>query len=113
MARSGEQPDRYQDQGPGKRRLPDMTILTNFQPVVKSDEVLKILDRLGWRHFCFDYPDAKRQRNRGLRVNGIPWKYARLIILLEARMNGVKLDPGQLRRVAYLKAAGYFVQGGD
>ena len=90
-----------------------MQIVSNSQVIVQSKEIVCILHALGWTDFRFYRPRAKRARNKDLRVNGLCWPVARKIILIEARLNGIEFSLGQLRDVAYLLAAGYFVQGGD
>ncbi len=76
--------------------------------IVQSSQIRRLLRVLGWKDYRLDHPEQRSLKRAGVRVNGVPWPIARILINLDADEAGVELDPGQLRRVVRLEAAGYF-----
>lgn len=78
------------------------------EAIYKSAEIRRILRALGWKDYRLDHPERRNLRKAGPRVNGVPWKIARLLITRDADDHGIELEEGQLGRVVRLEAAGYF-----
>lgn len=84
------------------------TIQQKREAIYKSGQIRRILRLLGWTDYRLDHPEARNLRKAGPRVNGVPWKIARLLITRDADDHGIELEEGQLGRVVRLEAAGYF-----